>query len=219
MLNKCYGEDDLESFSGVLNIVTTGWQNLPALCLREAAKLCNPKNDFNTGRCKCKTSCKDRRCACRQKGAQCSTKCHNGSSCQNLPHYHLLIRKRQRQPSLIFNIKEMQDGIETDEVTTSSSLGVNGEKKDSPICIEDTTTDKATTPWSSSLCLTFNDKIILESESWLSDRHINVAHKNYLKLCSRSTRHFDQRSSGRQWQQMESRLFMKITTIGSASQP
>ena len=108
--------------------MTTGWQNLPALCLREAAKLCN-QNDFNTGRCKCKTSCKDRRSACRQKGAQCSTKCHNGSSCQNLPHYHLLIRKRQRQPSLIFNIKEMQDGIETDEVTTSSSLGVNGEKR------------------------------------------------------------------------------------------
>ena len=43
MLNKRYGEDDLESFSGVLNIVTTGWQNLPALSLREAAKLCNPK--------------------------------------------------------------------------------------------------------------------------------------------------------------------------------
>ena len=43
MLNKLYGEDDLESFSGVINIVTTGWQNLPALSLREAAKLCNPK--------------------------------------------------------------------------------------------------------------------------------------------------------------------------------
>ena len=46
MLNKCYGEDDLESFSGVLNIVTTGWQNLPALSLREAAKHCNPKKLF-----------------------------------------------------------------------------------------------------------------------------------------------------------------------------
>ena len=43
MLNKRYGEDDLESFSGVLNIVTTGWHNLPALSLCEAAKLCNPK--------------------------------------------------------------------------------------------------------------------------------------------------------------------------------
>ena len=64
MLNKCYGEDDLESFSGVLNIVTAGWQNLPALSLREAAKHCNPKkNDFNTGRCKCKNTCKDWRCA------------------------------------------------------------------------------------------------------------------------------------------------------------
>ena len=130
--------------------------------LREVAKLCNPKNDFNTGRCKCKSSCKDRPCACRQKGAQCSTKCHNGSSCQNQPHDHLLIRKRQRQPSLILTSKKCKNGIETDEVTTSSSIGINGEKKDSPICIEDTATDKVTTPWSSSLCLTFNDKIILE---------------------------------------------------------
>ena len=64
MLNKRYGEDDLESFSGVLNIVTTGWQNLPALSLREAAKLCNPKNDFNTGRCKCEVAAmaEERKC-------------------------------------------------------------------------------------------------------------------------------------------------------------
>ena len=121
-----------------------------------------------------KCTCKDRRCACRQKGAQCSTKFHNGSSCQNQPHDYLLIRKRQRQPSLILTSKKCKN-VETDEVTTSSSLDVNGEKKDSPICIQDTATDIATTPWSSNLCLTFSDKIILESESWLSDRHINVA--------------------------------------------
>ena len=83
VLDKCYGEGDMEPYSGKLDLRVEDWQSSPLLSLREAARLLYPQNAFHGGTCNCKSGCKGRRCACRQKCAPCSKKCHNGTACEN----------------------------------------------------------------------------------------------------------------------------------------
>ena len=75
----------MELFSGKLALSTVEWEKSPKISLREAAKLSNLQNEFQSGRCNCKAGCKDQRCACRKKGAKCSSRCHSGSECSNQP--------------------------------------------------------------------------------------------------------------------------------------
>ena len=83
VLEKCYGEEDLELFIGQLNLSVEGWKTNPRLSLRAAAMQLNPQNAFQGGFCNCKTGCKTKRCTCRKKGSFCSSKCHQGISCEN----------------------------------------------------------------------------------------------------------------------------------------
>ena len=52
---------------GAFSLTVEGWKNDPVLSLREAAKKLNPINEFQVGRCNCKSGCKDQRCACRRR--------------------------------------------------------------------------------------------------------------------------------------------------------
>ena len=83
VLKSCCSEGELEPFPGQLNIPMDGWEEAPVLSLREAAKLFNPMNEFHGSICHCKSKCGTQRCACRQKGVPCSSKCHGGEPCLN----------------------------------------------------------------------------------------------------------------------------------------
>ena len=71
VLKKCYGEGDMELYSGKLELIVEGWQSAPLLSLREAARLLNPHNAFHGSTCNCKSGCTGRKCTCRQKSAPC----------------------------------------------------------------------------------------------------------------------------------------------------
>ena len=66
MLKNCFGEEDLELYEGSLELKVDDWTSLPAISLREAVILANPKNDFHVGCCNCKTGCKKDLCSCRK---------------------------------------------------------------------------------------------------------------------------------------------------------
>ena len=85
VLKTCFGEGDLELYRGSLPLTVEGWKKDPVLSLREAAKMLNPLNEFQVGRCNCKGSCRDQRCACRKRGSPCTSKCHQGTACSNCP--------------------------------------------------------------------------------------------------------------------------------------
>lgn len=50
---SCYNEGDMELYEGKLNLTVDGWQQCPVISLRQAAKLANPLNEFQAGRCNC----------------------------------------------------------------------------------------------------------------------------------------------------------------------
>ena len=81
MLKNCFGEGDLELYEGSLELKVDDWRSLPAISLREAVILANPKNDF--GCCNCKTGCKKDLCSCRKRYVCCTSKCHGGNTCHN----------------------------------------------------------------------------------------------------------------------------------------
>lgn len=85
VLDKCYGEGDLELFTGQLKLAVEGWEASHLLSLREAAKFLNPHNSFQGMTCSCKSGYNTNRCACWKKNATCSSKCHQGLSCTNAP--------------------------------------------------------------------------------------------------------------------------------------
>ena len=86
VLDRCYGEGDLELFSGKLDLTVDGWDKCSFVSLRVAAMSLNPRNAFHGGTCNCKAGCKTKRCHCRQKGDFCSSMCHQGRICENCSH-------------------------------------------------------------------------------------------------------------------------------------
>lgn len=85
VLKSCFGEGDLELYTGKLSLDVRDWRSLPVLSLREAALMANPRNEFHAGRCKCKMGCKQGTCSCKRKNAPCTSQCHGGRSCHNQP--------------------------------------------------------------------------------------------------------------------------------------
>lgn len=83
VLDHCFGESDLELFSGKLNLSVEGWEQSARVSLRVAAMQLNPRNAFHGGICNCKSRCKTKKCSCRQKGVSCTSKCHQGRMCEN----------------------------------------------------------------------------------------------------------------------------------------
>ena len=73
----------MECYEGDLGLTVGEWSAVPRISLREAALKSNPKNDFMASRCHCKTACTSNLCACKKRGAPCTSKCHSGSQCQN----------------------------------------------------------------------------------------------------------------------------------------
>ena len=76
-----YGEGNLELFDGNFSLSTEGWKS----SFMSSSQALNPQNEFHSGSCNCKTGCISLQCACQKKGATCSTKCHSGTDCGNLP--------------------------------------------------------------------------------------------------------------------------------------
>ena len=152
VLDKCYGEGNLENYIGKLNLPLEGWKVLSRLSLREAARLFNSQNIFHGGTCNCKSHCKTRKCSCRQKDAPCTSKCHQGTLCDNCPN---------ETEDCISPPKKMKKDI-VEILDTDSSL------------------DSFPRPWLSQLNLHEEEQIILEIGQWLTDRHICAA-QDFLK--------------------------------------
>ena len=83
MLNTTLPASELEVYKGSMNIDVQGWETMPRISLREAAKMANPDNTFYGTSCSCKKGCKGMKCSCRQAGKPCTTRCHASRSCSN----------------------------------------------------------------------------------------------------------------------------------------
>ncbi len=159
VLSICYGEGDLEPFSGKLQLSTDGWKSAPVLSLREAARLLNPQNEFQGGSCKCKSECKTLKCACRKKGSICSSKCHGGRSCSNCP-----------QP-------EQQNASDECKSPARKRHRGAGHSKNTPIEVSESTEVKDMNTWVPRLNLSDADRVELQDGDCLSDKHITAAQK------------------------------------------
>ena len=174
VIDKCYGEGDLELYNSKLNLSVERWETLPLLSVRQAARLLNRQNSFQGGICNCKLGCKSHKCACHQKGAICSTKCHQGSLCSNCPQTD----RPCSENCITINVRADQcKSPPRKKSQESTSVSV--------ITITDTdATDEEirhfSRSWIPDLHLDLNDKAILETGQWLTDRHVCAA-KNLLK--------------------------------------
>ena len=83
VLDTLYRENELEEYSGSVQVEAKEWERAPKISLREVAKKSNPDNAFYGAHCGCKKGCNGKKCSCRQMGKPCSTRCHSGSSCSN----------------------------------------------------------------------------------------------------------------------------------------
>ena len=83
VLNTTFPASELEVYSGLMKLDVDGWESIPTISLREAAKTANPDNAFYGTSCSCKKGCGGKKCSCRQVGKPCSTRCHSGRSCSN----------------------------------------------------------------------------------------------------------------------------------------
>ena len=76
-----------------LNITEVeGWDNEALLTLREAARKFNKRADA-VAICKCKSTCATMECRCFKLGVKCTTRCHNGLSC-NKGNSHIILMYR-----------------------------------------------------------------------------------------------------------------------------
>ncbi len=178
-MKTCYGEGDLELFGGKLNLQVDGWKAMPVLSLREAARLLNPLNEFQGGSCKCKSGCKNRQCACKQKGATCSTKCHGGTSCSNCPQSDPTETNTSKSPSTKGKKRSRRGCSERDTSTKSpppKKLKRPGSKQD-PVEVSSTAdSPKAkVNSWLPGLHLNRKDKEELQGGERLTDKHIRAA--------------------------------------------
>ena len=86
MIQTCFHAGDLEPFEATHGIPVDGWEQLPRITLREAARLQSPWNSFMKNRCNCKQgTCDTRRCYCKKNGIECSSHCQKGQGCRNKP--------------------------------------------------------------------------------------------------------------------------------------
>lgn len=165
VLKDCYGEGDLEAYTGRLNLSVDGWEASPVLSLREAARLLNPHNEFQGGSCNCKSGCKNQRCACKQKGATCSTKCHGGTSCSNCPQIDAAETSTD------------DEGTANAKSSPAKKRKKLGHSKQDAIDVENTADCPTTNMWHPRLLLSQNDKEILQGGETLTDKHIDAAQR------------------------------------------
>ena len=133
------------------------------LSLREAAHLLNPQNEFQSSCCNCKTGCTSKRCICRKKGAICSSKCHGGCKCNNCSESADDSGTDQPQR------KRVKRGHGESKASLSDSEG-----KVMTVSSEDES-DVDDGKWLPQLFLRAEDKQLIETGDWLSDRHIAAA--------------------------------------------
>lgn len=181
VLHNCCGEGDLELYSGKLDVSVEGWESAPRLSLREAARLQNPHNVFTSSTCNCKSGCTGKKCTCRQKRAPCSSKCHHGTVCKNTlleqKENHIKEGTKRKEPTICdYSPKRMKMG-------SAAVLDVSNELSKQS--------------WIVDLRLNMEDKEVLDSGAWLSDKHIVAAqqllHMQFPKIQSLQLPYLEQR--------------------------
>ena len=175
-----------------MQLQAEGWEEDPVISLREAAQLLNPKNEFHSSSCNCKSGCSSKCCICRQKGATCSSKCHGGKSCKNQPLSPSSLGdepNKKRQKSAIILSDEDSDKEDNRNKQPprkrrkqlprhTANTGGQQPPKKSVIISSDEDSDqelKEDTTWVPELHLDQMDKQQLDSGSWLTDNHISAA--------------------------------------------
>ena len=81
VLKTQYRTDELEK-NAVKVVGLDGWEDDAVISLREAAKRFNHRKD-DVAVCKCKFGCNNNKCRCFKTNLACSSRCHNGTSCNN----------------------------------------------------------------------------------------------------------------------------------------
>ena len=158
ILDKCYGEGDLELYCGNTDLIVEGWQSSPLLSLREAARCLNGNQGCTYN---CGSGCKGKRCICQQKSVACSSKCHSGKPCGNTSQHKQNIRSKTEPPAK----KRKKESIEIVAIISS-------DEEDEVVPLDMQT-------WIAELDLNQKDKTELETGEWLSDKHI-IAAQNLL---------------------------------------
>ena len=170
VLKTCYGEGDLEPFQGKLDLAVEGWKEKRVLSLREAAHLLNPKNEFQSSCCNCKTGCTSQRCICRKKGATCSSKCHGGHKCNSGCESE---DSDSGQPSRERSKNKARDHeatvvLSSDDDSDACQPQKKKRRQKPPL-------SDGSTSWIPELFLSAEDKRLIEMGNWLTDKHITAA--------------------------------------------
>ncbi len=187
VLDKCYGEGDLEIYGGKLDFMVKGWKAVPSLSLREAARYLNGALGST---CNCLQGCKGKKCVCFKKNMLCSSKCHAGTKCSNIQRNseESIDFKRKIELPKSFNKKEnkRKPVMESPMEPPSKKIKIEDTKLKPPknqIKIGDITNvkEKEVVPmndqsWIQEL-LSQKELTELISGKWLSDSHIIAAQK------------------------------------------
>ena len=175
VLKTCFGENDLELYCGSLPLTVHGWKKDPVVSLREATKKLNPLNEYEVGRCNCKSGCQGQKCSCRKLGSPCTSKCHQGTSCSNCPPSpmetpakrrkvscssaakSLVLQKQQSKHKSTAQTPTVIDLTFERDTNETSSTGTHKKKVDTWVKVED-------------ICLTTADQgILLHPTAWMND--------------------------------------------------
>ena len=173
VLKTCFGESDLELYHGILPLTVEEWKKDPVLSLREATKKLNSPNEFEVGRCNCKSECQSLRCSCRKLGSPCTSKCHQGLSCSNCPPSQMdTPAKRRKVVSCLSTAKNLilkqRQSQHKSTTQTSTVIDLTSE----PDTNESSSTKKKVDKWVKveDVCLTTADQgIFLHPTAWVTD--------------------------------------------------